>query len=277
MCVRMLRRDIIAHRLYLELYDPGFRRPAFRYQNLLKELNIDTKKFEPKTFQAAISTAKNELISPKQFEDKIGDYFDGLTSKIYTLYQKKLRSNNSLDFDDLIMATIHLFKEVPEVLEFYQNKFQYIHVDEYQDTNRAQYMLCQMIAAKHKRICVVGDSDQSIYRWRGADITNILNFEKDYPDATAILIGAKLSLHLEYFACANKVIANNTGRKPKNLWTDKEGGVRIKLYQADSEHEEGYFVTSEINKNKSNGKRFGRSCHSIPDECTVSGYRGNSH
>ncbi|MCY9665634.1 DNA helicase PcrA [Paenibacillus alginolyticus] len=257
MCVRMLRRDIsrIGFTSNFTILDSGDQLSVIK--TCCKELNIDTKKFEPKTFQAAISTAKNELISPKQFEDKIGDYFDGLTSKIYTLYQKKLRSNNSLDFDDLIMATIHLFNEVPEVLEFYQNKFQYIHVDEYQDTNRAQYMLCQMIAAKHQRICVVGDSDQSIYRWRGADISNILNFEKDYPNATAILLEQNYRSTSNILQAANKVIANNTGRKPKNLWTDKEGGVKIKLYQADSEHEEGYFVTSEINKNKSNGKKFG--------------------
>ncbi|TXK71741.1 DNA helicase PcrA [Paenibacillus sp. N3.4] len=257
MCVRMLRRDItrIGFTSNFTILDSGDQLSVIR--TCCKELNIDTKKYEPKTFQAAISTAKNELISPKQFEDKIGDYFDGLTSKIYTLYQKKLRSNNSLDFDDLIMATIHLFKEVPEVLDFYQNKFQYIHVDEYQDTNRAQYMLCQMIAAKHKRICVVGDSDQSIYRWRGADISNILNFEKDYPNATSILLEQNYRSTSNILQAANKVIANNTGRKPKNLWTDKEGGVGIKLYQADSEYEEGYFVTNEINKNKSNGKKFG--------------------
>lgn len=257
MCVRMLRRDIsrIGFTSNFTILDSGDQLSVIKA--CCKELNIDTKKFEPKTFQAAISTAKNELISPKQFEDKIGDYFDGLTSKIYTLYQKKLRSNNSLDFDDLIMATIQLFKEVPEVLDFYQNKFQYIHVDEYQDTNRAQYMLCQMIAAKHKRICVVGDSDQSIYRWRGADISNILNFENDYPDATSILLEQNYRSTSNILQAANKVIANNTGRKPKNLWTDKDGGVGIKLFQADSEHEEGYFVTSEINKNKSKGKKFG--------------------
>ncbi|MBP1965861.1 DNA helicase PcrA [Paenibacillus aceris] len=256
MCVRMLRRDItrIGFTSNFTILDSGDQLSVIKA--CCKELNIDTKKFEPKAFQAAISTAKNELISPKQFEDKIGDYFDGLTSKIYTLYQKKLRSNNSLDFDDLIMATIHLFNEVPEVLDYYQNKFQYIHVDEYQDTNRAQYMLCQMIAAKHKRICVVGDSDQSIYRWRGADITNILNFEKDYPDATSILLEQNYRSTSNILTAANKVIANNTGRKPKNLWTDKEGGVGIKLFQADTEHEEGYFITSEINKNKSKGKKF---------------------
>jgi DNA helicase II / ATP-dependent DNA helicase PcrA len=256
MCVRILRRDItrIGFTSNFTILDSGDQLSVIKA--CCKELNIDTKKFEPKAFQAAISTAKNELVTPQQLENKIGDYFEGLTAKIYTLYQKKLRSNNSLDFDDLIMATIHLFKEVPEVLDFYQNKFQYIHVDEYQDTNRAQYMLCQMIADKHKRICVVGDSDQSIYRWRGADITNILNFEKDYPNATAILLEQNYRSTSNILQAANKVIGNNTGRKPKNLWTDKEGGNTIKLYQADSEHEEGYFVTNEINKNKSKGKKF---------------------
>ncbi|MGG1552363.1 DNA helicase PcrA [Paenibacillus ferrarius] len=258
MCVRMLRRDIgrIGFTSNFTILDSGDQLSVIKA--CCKELNIDTKKFEPKTFQAAISTAKNELVTPKQFEDKIGDYFDGLTSKIYTLYQKKLRANNSLDFDDLIMTTIQLFKEEPEVLKHYQDKFQYIHVDEYQDTNRAQYMLCQMIAAKHKRICVVGDSDQSIYRWRGADITNILNFEEDYPDATTILLEQNYRSTSNILQAANKVIANNTGRKPKNLWTDKEGGAGIKVYQADSEYEEGYFITNEINKNKANGRKFGQ-------------------
>jgi len=256
MCVRILRRDItrIGFTSNFTILDSGDQLSVIKA--CCKELNIDTKKFEPKAFQAEISTAKNELITPQQFENKIGDYFQGLTAKIYALYQKKLRSNNSLDFDDLIMATIQLFKEVPEVLDFYQNKFQYIHVDEYQDTNRAQYMLCRMLADKHKRLCVVGDSDQSIYRWRGADITNILNFEEDYPNATTILLEQNYRSTSNILQAANKVIGNNTGRKPKNLWTDKEGGNAIKVYQADSEHEEGYFITNEINKNKSKGKKF---------------------
>lgn len=256
MCVRILRRDItrIGFTSNFTILDSGDQLSVIK--TCCKELNIDTKKFEPKAFQAAISAAKNELVTPQQYENKIGDYFQGLTAKIYTLYQKKLKSNNSLDFDDLIMTTIQLFKEVPEVLDFYQNKFQYIHVDEYQDTNRAQYLLCQMLADKHKRICVVGDSDQSIYRWRGADISNILNFEKDYPNATTILLEQNYRSTSNILQAANKVIANNSGRKPKNLWTDKEGGSTIKLYQADSEHEEGYFVTNEINKNRSGGKKF---------------------
>ncbi|MFC0216167.1 DNA helicase PcrA [Paenibacillus chartarius] len=261
MCVRILRKDIerIGYTSNFSILDSGDQLSVIR--SCCKDLNIDTKKFEPKAIQAEMSTAKNELVDPDRYEAKIGDYFQGLVAKVYKMYQKKLKANNSLDFDDLIMKTIELFKTVPEVLEFYQNKFQYIHVDEYQDTNRAQYMLCQMLADKHKRICVVGDSDQSIYRWRGADITNILNFEKDYPNATTILLEQNYRSTANILEAANRVIANNTGRKPKNLWSDKPGGSKIRLYQADSEHEEGYFICGEINRAKRNGKRY--SDHAI--------------
>lgn len=163
MCVRILRKDIerIGFTSNFSILDSTDQLSVIR--NCMKELNIDTKKFEPKAVQAIISASKNELITPAQYEQKVGDYFEGLVAKVYKMYQRRLRSNNSLDFDDLIMKTIELFKEVPEVLDFYQKKFKYIHVDEYQDTNRAQYMLCRMLADSHHRICVVGDSDQSIY------------------------------------------------------------------------------------------------------------------
>lgn len=261
MCVRILRKDIsrIGFTSNFTILDSGDQLSVIKA--CMKELSLDTKKFEPKSIQAAMSTAKNEMITPDRLEAQVGDYFQGIVAKVYKLYQKKLKSNNSLDFDDLIMTTIQLFKEVPEVLDFYQNKFQYIHVDEYQDTNRAQYLLCKMIADKHKRICVVGDSDQSIYRWRGADISNILNFEEDYPNATAILLEQNYRSTSTILNAANKVIGNNTGRRAKNLWTDKDGGNKIKLYQADSEHEEGYFVAGEIKRNVQ-GKRSYRD-HAI--------------
>ncbi|CAG7633434.1 ATP-dependent DNA helicase PcrA [Paenibacillus solanacearum] len=261
MCVRILRRDIsrIGFTSNFTILDSGDQLSVIK--NCMKELNIDSKKFEPKAVQAALGNAKNELLTPEKLESKIGDYFDGIVAKVYKLYQNKLKNNNSLDFDDLIMTTIRLFQEVPEVLEFYQNKFQYLHVDEYQDTNRAQYMLCRMLADKFKRICVVGDSDQSIYRWRGADISNILDFEKDYPNATTILLEQNYRSTATILNAANKVIANNIGRKAKNLWTDKGEGNRIKLYQADSEHEEGYFITGEIRKNVDGGRRY--SDHAI--------------
>ncbi len=256
MCVRILRKDVerIGFTSNFSILDSSDQLSVIR--NCMKDLNIDTKKFEPKAVQAMISTAKNELITPQQYEQKIGDYMQGIAARVYTLYQKKLRSNNSLDFDDLIMKTIELFKEVPDVLDFYQKKFKYVHVDEYQDTNRAQYMLCKMLADSHHRICVVGDSDQSIYRWRGADITNILNFEQDYPEATTILLEQNYRSTSNILNAANGVIALNTGRKPKKLWTDQGEGPKIKVYRGDSEHEEGYFVTSEVHKNLKNSKSY---------------------
>ncbi|MFD1776541.1 DNA helicase PcrA [Paenibacillus rhizophilus] len=256
MCVRILRKDIerIGFTSNFSILDSTDQLSVIR--SCMKELNIDTKKFEPKAVQSMISTAKNELVTPAQYEMKIGDYFEGLVAKIYTMYQKRLKSNNSLDFDDLIMTTIQLFKDVPEVLDFYQRKFKYIHVDEYQDTNRAQYMLCRMLADSHHNICVVGDSDQSIYRWRGADISNILNFEEDYPEAKVILLEQNYRSTSNILNAANGVIALNTGRKPKKLWTDSEEGPKIKVYRADSEHDEGYFVSGEISKNVKKGKPY---------------------
>lgn len=256
MCVRILRKDIerIGFNSNFTILDSTDQLSLVR--NCMKDLNLDTKKFEPKVVLSLISAAKNELITPAQYEQKAGDFMESIAAKVYTMYQRRLKSNNSLDFDDLIMATIQLFKEVPEVLDFYQKKFQYIHVDEYQDTNRAQYMLCRMLADGHHRICVVGDSDQSIYRWRGADISNILNFEEDYPEARTILLEQNYRSTATILNAANAVIKQNSGRKSKNLWTDKGEGAKIKIYRADSEHDEGYFVTSEISNNVKQGKSY---------------------
>ncbi len=256
MCVRILRKDIdrIGFTSNFSILDSTDQLSVIR--NCMKDLNIDTKKFEPKGIQAVISSAKNELLTPERYESKIGDYYQQIVHDVYKAYQKRLKSNNSLDFDDLIMSTIELFKEVPEVLEFYQNKFRYLHVDEYQDTNRAQYMLCRMLADKHHNICVVGDSDQSIYGWRGADITNILNFEEDYPNARSILLEQNYRSTSNILNAANAVIENNAGRKAKNLWTDRGEGEPIIVYQADSEHEEGYYVTSEIRKHRQTGRKY---------------------
>ncbi|WP_051318052.1 DNA helicase PcrA [Cohnella thermotolerans] len=257
MCVRILRRDIerIGYSSNFSILDSADQLSVIR--NIMKEQNIDSKKFEPKAIQATMSGAKNELIDPQMYESRAGDYFQTIVAKVYTQYQKRLKSNNALDFDDLIMLTIQLFKDVPEVLDFYQNKFKYIHVDEYQDTNRAQYVLCRMLASKHHNICVVGDSDQSIYRWRGADISNILNFEKDYPEAKTILLEQNYRSTSNILEAANQVIKNNMGRKAKNLWTDQGAGEKITVYQGDSEHEEGYFVAREIKRNLQNGRRYG--------------------
>jgi len=256
MCVRILRRDIerLGYTKNFTILDSADQLSVIRA--CMKDLNYDTKKFEPRMIQAKISGAKNELLSPERYLDRKGDYVDRIAAEVYRLYQKRLKSNNSLDFDDLIMATIDLFRAEPDVLEFYQNKFRYIHVDEYQDTNHAQYVLCRMLAERHRNICVVGDSDQSIYRWRGADITNILNFEKDYPEAVTILLEQNYRSTANILNAANAVISRNVGRKPKNLWTDRGPGEPIRVCQAESEHEEGLYVASEIRRNREAGHRY---------------------
>ena len=182
----------------------------------------------------AISGAKNICIDSDMYRAQMNEMnpFEKTVANVYQSYQKKLRKNQSLDFDDLIMLTSTLFKRVPEVLEFYQNKFQYIHVDEYQDTNKAQYELVQMLAKKFKNICVVGDSDQSIYRWRGADIQNILSFEKDYPNAKAIMLEQNYRSSQRILQAANDVIGNNTSRYPKVLRTENLEGEKIELFRA---------------------------------------------
>lgn len=256
MCVRILRRDIsrLGYTSNFTILDATDQLSIVKA--CFKELNIDSKKFDPKQILSMISSAKNELLTAERYAALQGEYMQEIAAKVYTLYEKKLKSNNSLDFDDLIMVTIQLFKEVPEVLQFYQNKFQYIHVDEYQDTNRAQYMLCRMLADHHHRICVVGDSDQSIYGWRGADITNILNFEQDYAEAQSIILEQNYRSTANILNAANEIISRNKGRKPKNLWTDQGEGNKIQVFMASSEHEEGYFIAEQINKNLAEGQRY---------------------
>ncbi len=196
-----------------------------------------------------ISSAKNELRSAKAFAKTAEGMFDQVAADVYLEFEKRLKVNNALDFDDLIMKTIELFSDVPEVLEFYQRKFQYIHVDEYQDTNKAQYKLIKLMGDRLQNICVVGDSDQSIYKWRGADIQNILSFEKDYPDATVIMLEQNYRSTKTILQAANKVIGNNGNRKPKNLWTENDQGKKITVYEAASEQAEAQFV---VEKNKRN-------------------------
>ncbi|MED3624961.1 DNA helicase PcrA [Neobacillus thermocopriae] len=246
MCVRILRRDIdrIGFNRNFTILDTGDQQSVIK--GILKEKNLDPKKFDPRAILGSISSAKNELITPEEYTKTAGGYYEQVVSEIYEEYQKKLRKNQALDFDDLIMKTIQLFQRVPEVLEYYQRKFQYIHVDEYQDTNKAQYLLVKLLANRFKNLCVVGDSDQSIYRWRGADITNILSFEKDYPNATVILLEQNYRSTKRILQAANKVIENNLNRKPKNLWTENPEGNKIVYYRADSEQGEAQFVAGKI-------------------------------
>lgn len=246
MCVRILRRDIdrIGYSRNFTILDSGDQLSVIK--QVLKNLNIDAKKFDPRAMLGQISGAKNELISPEEYSKNVGNFFERQVAQIYEAYQKMLQKNQSLDFDDLIMQTIHLFKRVPEVLEYYQRRFQYIHVDEYQDTNHAQYFLVKQLASRYQNLCVVGDSDQSIYGWRGADIANILSFEKDYPSSQAIFLEQNYRSTKSILSAANEVIRNNPGRKPKNLWTENPDGKNIHYYQGATEQEEALFITDKI-------------------------------
>jgi DNA helicase-2/ATP-dependent DNA helicase PcrA len=246
MCVRILRRDIdrIGFNRNFTILDTTDQLSVIK--SILKDKNLDPKKFDPRAILGSISSAKNELIDAEEYAKTTGDYFANVVSDVYKEFQKRLRKNQALDFDDLIMMTIQLFQRVPEVLENYQRKFQYIHVDEYQDTNKSQYMLVKLLSSRFQNLCVVGDSDQSIYRWRGADIANILSFEKDYPRAQVILLEQNYRSTKTILRAANKVIANNMNRKEKNLWTDNPAGNKIHYFRADSEQGEGQFVVSKM-------------------------------
>ncbi len=253
MCVRILRRDIdrIGYNRNFTILDSTDQLSVIK--QILKKSNIDPKKFEPRSILGTISSAKNELKKPDAFASTAKGPYEQTVADVYVEYQKQLKKNQALDFDDLIMKTTELFKLVPEVLEFYQRKFQYILVDEYQDTNRAQYMLVNMLSDKLKNICVVGDSDQSIYRWRGADIANILSFEEDYPNAKVILLEQNYRSTKTILQAANEVIANNMNRKKKNLWTENDSGVKIGYFSADTEQSEAQFVVEKIQEALKNG------------------------
>ncbi|ESU31716.1 ATP-dependent DNA helicase PcrA [Bacillus sp. 17376] len=256
MCVRILRRDIdrLGYNRNFTILDSTDQQSVIK--SILKDKNMDPKKYDPRAILGTISSAKNELITPEEYAKTAGDYFSQKVSDVYTEYQRRLRKNNALDFDDLIMTTITLFIRLPEVMEYYQRKFQYIHVDEYQDTNRAQYMLVKLLAQRFQNLCVVGDSDQSIYRWRGADITNILSFEKDYPRASVILLEQNYRSTKKILLAANMVIQNNMNRKPKNLWTENPEGNKIMYYRADSEQGEAQFVIGKIQEQIRNGRKL---------------------
>lgn len=250
MCVRILRRDIgrLGMSTSFSILDGSDQLTVVK--NICKQLNIDPKQYDPRSILHAISAAKNECIHAKTYRNQVNAFspFEKVVADVYEEYEKRLKQNQSLDFDDLIMTTIDLFEQVPDVLDFYQNKFQYIHVDEYQDTNHAQYRLVRMLADKFRNLCVVGDSDQSIYRWRGADIGNILSFEKDYKDATVIMLEQNYRSTQRILQAANDVIQNNRSRYDKKLRTDNDEGDPIYIYKAANEREESQFVVQQIRK-----------------------------
>lgn len=250
-CVRILRRHIdrIGYDTNFTIYDADDQKTLMK--DICKRLNVDTKIYKEKMFLNVISHAKDELISPEQFALEAagaGDFARKRQAEVYKEYQKMLRKNNALDFDDLIVKTVELFKSDPEVLDYYQERFRYIMVDEYQDTNTAQFQLIKTLAGKYQNLCVVGDDDQSIYKFRGANIYNILNFEKEFPMAKVIKLEQNYRSTQNILNAANGVIANNLGRKAKALWTDNEAGEKINFRQFDTGYEEADYVVRDIAK-----------------------------
>ena len=257
LCVRILRRDSdkIGYGRNFSIADSAEQLTLVKH--IEKELNINPKMYEPRGILSAISNAKNDLLTPQAFEDSAASPFEKMAAKVYQEYQKRLKHDQIMDFDDLIMQTLVLFKKDPEVLHYYQNKFRYMLVDEYQDTNQAQYELCHELAAQYKNICVVGDADQSIYGWRGANMENIMNFENDYRDTGVQTVKLEQNYRStgHILSAANAVIDNNRNRKKKNLWTDQGDGEKITYYRAQSGDDEAHFIISKIQEEVDDNNR----------------------
>lgn len=248
-CVRILRKHI--HLLDYEnsfgIYDTTDQQILVK--RVMDDMNLDVKRVNPKAVLAHISNAKNQLIGPEEFQSYANDYFSEKVAEIYPLYQRALMQSNALDFDDIIMKTVELFQKFPDVLDEFQERFKFISVDEYQDTNKAQYVLIKMLSEKYQNICVIGDADQSIYSWRGATIKNILDFEKDYPDTRVVKLEQNYRSTQVILDSANCVIKKNTQRREKDLWTQKEGGEKVRHWLADNERHEGQMIANEIEMN----------------------------
>ncbi len=246
-CVRFLRRDIekIGYKQDFTIYDAAEQKAIIR--ECLKALNLDDKTYPVSACLSNISAAKNAMLTPEAFQEQNrGNFRMEGYCKVYTRYQAQLEKYNAVDFDDLLCLTVRLFEECPEVLEYYRNKFKYIHIDEYQDTNAVQYRLVSLLAEKHRNLCVVGDEDQSIYKFRGADIQNILQFEKSFPDAKTIRLEQNYRSTQNILDAANAVIAHNTERLGKRLWTDNGEGSKIIKYRANTEYDEASYIASEL-------------------------------
>ncbi|MDP1883854.1 MAG: UvrD-helicase domain-containing protein [Candidatus Moranbacteria bacterium] len=245
-CVRILRQEIekIGYKKTFNIFDTQDQESLVK--KVMKELEINPDQFKPKAMLGAISKAKNELVGAEGFALQIGGYYEEVISKVYTAYQKRLKEQDALDFDDILMLIVTVFQKFPEVLEKYQNIFRYIMVDEYQDTNHAQYILVRMLARKWGNICVVGDDWQGIYSWRGANIQNILDFEKDYPQAKVIKLEQNYRSTQNILDAAYGVISKNVNRKDKEIWTENKGGQALTVYEAYDEKDEAGFIISKI-------------------------------
>ena len=247
-CSRILRREHthIGVPSSFTIYDEGDTERLLT--QVLKELNLDAKRFPPRAMAAAIGKAKDHVLSAEQFSAAAGNFYEQTIARVYQAYEARKKAAGALDFDDLITETVRLFREHTEVLEHYQERFQYLMIDEYQDTNRAQYELANLLASKYRNICVVGDADQGVYSWRGATIANLLDFERDYPDAAVFLMEQNYRSTQNILAVANALIEHNVQRKPKSLWTETSAGELAVRYRADNEHEEALFVAEETHR-----------------------------
>ena len=255
-CVRILRAEIsrFGYRSSFTIYDDA---DSVRLLTMcIKDLDLDPKRFPPRQIKAVISNAKNELVDYETFGARDTGYYHEKVADIYRLYQQRLVEASAVDFDDILKLSVELFQAFPDVLERWQRRFRYVLVDEYQDTNHAQYMLVKLLAAEHRNVCVVGDSDQSIYAFRGADMRNILEFEKDYPDAKVVMLEQNYRSTQTILDAANAVITNNASRRPKRLWTDSGAGEKIVAFEAEDEHEEAAFIAEEIARLQDDGKRL---------------------
>ena len=256
-CVRILRRyiDRLGYDTNFTIYDTDDQKHVIK--DIIKQMDLDTRMFKDRALLSAISSAKNELISPEEYQlDAAGDWNKQTISKVYNAYQRVLKQNNALDFDDLLMKTVELFQSQPDVLDSYQERFRYLMVDEYQDTNTAQFALVNLLAKKYRNLCVVGYDDQSIYRFRGANIRNILDFEKNFPDAKVIKLEQNYRSTQNILNAANAVIANNRGRKKKTLWSDRDEGEQVHLRQFMNAFEEAEYVAGDIRAKVREGAEY---------------------
>ena len=256
-CVRILRRyiDRIGFDTNFTIYDSDDQKSLMR--DVCRVSDVDTKKYKERMFLSAISAAKDEMITPDEYElNAAGDFGKQKIAQVYREYERQLHANNALDFDDLLLKTVQLFQTQPDVLESYQERFRYIMVDEYQDTNTVQFKFVSLLAAKYQNLCVVGDDDQSIYKFRGANIRNILNFEQEFQNARVIKLEQNYRSTQNILNAANAVIQNNRGRKDKTLWTDNGDGEKVHLRQFDTAYDEAEFVADDIRKNIENGGTY---------------------
>ncbi len=256
-CLRILRlnANLLGYSNDFTVYDPTDQKTVVRA--CIKEQNVDEKSFSVQYVLSRISDAKEKAISPERYGEKYGyDFREKIAGSLYAAYEQILKKNNAMDFDDLILRTVQIFERYPEVLAFYQEKFQYLMVDEYQDTNFLQYRFVRLLAEKHQNLCVVGDDDQCIYQWRGADIKNILDFEKDFKQAKVVKLEQNYRSHGNILDAAHSVIANNRGRKQKKLWTDKEKGEKINYYRASDEKDEARYISGEIERLKTKSLKY---------------------